>query len=105
VLGIFLPILPTTPLLLLTAACYARGSVRFYNWLLNNRLFGPFIRDWRVHKSLPLRTKVIILAVLWVTIITTSMFFIPVRIGQIAIYIVPIGVTYLMVRIPTRRTA
>ena len=46
-LGAVLPVLPTTPFLLLAAACYARASTRFYNWLLNNRLFGPSIEAWR----------------------------------------------------------
>lgn len=104
-LGIFLPVLPTTPFLLLTAACYARGSKRFYSWLLSNRFFGRYIRDWREHRSLPLKTKVTILVLLWGVIIVTSLFFIPVTVGKIAIFAVPIGVTYLMSRIPTREWA
>ena len=47
VIGIFLPVLPTTPFLLLAAACFARSSPRFYQWLINHRQLGPWIRDYR----------------------------------------------------------
>ena len=53
VLGLLLPVLPATPFLLLAAACFVRASVRFYNWLLNHRLFGPSVREWRNHRRLP----------------------------------------------------
>jgi uncharacterized membrane protein YbaN (DUF454 family) len=55
--GIFVPVLPTVPLWLLAAACFARSSVRVYNWLLNHRHFGPGIREWRHHRSIPWRAK------------------------------------------------
>lgn len=57
VLGIFLPVLPTTPFLLLAAACYARASRRIFSWLLNHRQFGPLIREWREHRAMPYRAK------------------------------------------------
>ncbi len=56
-LGTVLPVLPTVPFLLVAAACFARSSARFYDWLLGNRLFGPLIRDWRETRSIPLRAK------------------------------------------------
>ena len=68
ILGAFLPVLPTTPFLLLAAACYARGSTRFYNALLNNRAFGPLILEWRRHHSIPYRVKVIAIALMSVTL-------------------------------------
>lgn len=57
VLGIFLPVLPTTPFLLLAAACYARASRRVFHWLLAHRHFGPLIREWREHCAMPYRAK------------------------------------------------
>jgi len=56
-LGVFLPVLPTTPFLLLAAACFARSSRRIFNWLLNHPHFGPLIREWREHRSMPYRAK------------------------------------------------
>ena len=56
--GIFLPLLPTTPFLLLAAACYVRSSPRLYRWLMNHRWTGEYIRDYREKRGLPLRTKI-----------------------------------------------
>lgn len=57
VVGLFLPLLPTTPFMLLAAACYARASLRFYRWLTGHRLFGPPILEWRRHRAIPYRAK------------------------------------------------
>jgi uncharacterized membrane protein YbaN (DUF454 family) len=65
--GIFLPLLPTTPFLLLAAACFIRSSDRLYQWLIHNRWFGSYIRNYREHRSIPLRAKVIALILLWTT--------------------------------------
>lgn len=68
VAGAFLPLLPTTPFMLLAAACFARASTRFYNWLLNTRAFGPAILEWRLHRSIPYRVKLIAIATMLVTL-------------------------------------
>ena len=68
IVGIFLPILPTTPFLLLSAACYIRSSQRFYRWLISNRLFGDYIRNYIERRGVTLRVKVSCLAILWITI-------------------------------------
>ncbi|MDP2828888.1 MAG: YbaN family protein [Sulfuricellaceae bacterium] len=52
-LGIFLPVLPTTPFILLAAACFARGSTRLHDWLLSHRLMGEIVREWQEHRSMP----------------------------------------------------
>ncbi|MHC1681260.1 MAG: YbaN family protein [Methanomassiliicoccales archaeon] len=74
--GIFVPVLPTTPFLLLAAACYARGSQRFYCWLINNRLFGTYIRSYQEGRGLPLRVRAFTIIMLWLTIGSTVVLFI-----------------------------
>lgn len=58
-IGVVLPGLPTTPFVLLAAACYAKASPRLHGWLLNHRFLGPMVRDWEQHRSLTRRTKTV----------------------------------------------
>ncbi len=67
-LGVLLPVLPTTPFLLLSAALFFRSSQRMYIWLIGNRLLGPFIHNYRRFRAVPLRAKVSGLVFLWLTI-------------------------------------
>jgi len=74
IIGMAFPILPTTPFLLLSAACYVRSSEKAYNWLIYNRVFGKIIRDYREGKGLPIKIKVITIVLLWGTIIISILF-------------------------------
>lgn len=67
IVGIFVPLLPTTPFLLLAAALFFRSSPRAYAWLLNHKHLGSYIRDFRENHSMPLRAKVVALSLLWLT--------------------------------------
>lgn len=66
-IGIFLPLIPTTPLYLLGAECYLKSSKKFYNMLINNKIFGKYIRDYKKYKIISKKSKVIILILLWIT--------------------------------------
>lgn len=68
ILGIFVPLLPTTPFLLLAAAAFVRSSKSLHDWLLNHRWFGTYIRNYREHRAITLRAKVSTLTLLWGTI-------------------------------------
>ena len=57
-IGIALPLLPTTPFMILAAACFARSSPRLHDWLWHHRIFGPAIRDWREHGAIPRKAKI-----------------------------------------------
>jgi uncharacterized protein len=68
VAGMFIPLLPTTPFLLLAGVCFARSSKRAHAWLLNNRLCGDYIRNYRHHRSIKLSHKISAVSLLWITI-------------------------------------
>jgi len=76
-LGIFLPLLPTTPFYLLTAWLYMRGSERLYNKVMANNYFGTIVRSFQEDKSIPLKVKIISVATLWGTILLSA-FLVPV---------------------------
>lgn len=67
-IGIFLPLLPTTPFLLLAAALYFRGSPRMYQWLIRQKYLGSYIRQFREQKAIPLRAKCFSIALIWLTL-------------------------------------
>ena len=70
--GIFLPILPTTPLLLLAAFLFSKSSDRWHTWLLNHPKFGPYIRNFQENKIIPKRVKITAISMLWCTIIISA---------------------------------
>ncbi len=68
ILGAFLPVLPTTPLLLLAAALFLRGNRHLYEWLMHHPRLGPYISNFMEHKMIPVRIKVISISALWITL-------------------------------------
>ncbi len=101
IVGIFIPILPTTPFLLLAAACYARSSPRFYNWLMDNRWFGKYIKNYREGRGIPLKFKIFTISLLWVTILT-SIYFITKNVWiEIILITIAISVTIHILTIKT----
>jgi len=102
VIGIFLPVLPTTPFMLLAAACFARSSRRFYNWIMNNRIFGPLIQNWRKYRSIPRRAKWTAIFLMLSTFGASIIFFVPYFYLKIALAILCISMVIFMWRIPER---
>ena len=74
VVGIFLPLLPTTPFLLLAAALYFRSSPRLYDWLLTHPCLGPYIKNFREHKAIPLRVKIVSVSLVWITLLYCTIY-------------------------------
>jgi len=93
ILGIFLPLLPTTPFLLLAAALFARSSPRFYNWLLNNRWLGSYIRNYREGKGIPLKAKILSITLLWLVILYSAFFVLKKWSFRILLIFIAFGVT------------
>ena len=69
VLGLFLPLLPTTPFLLLASACYVRSSERLHGWLMGNRVLGAYIRNFQERRGIPLRGRVLTVVLLWLPLL------------------------------------
>src|SRR6056297_725152 len=74
IIGVFIPILPTTPFLLLSAACFARSSKKFYHWLLTNKWFGSYIKNYHEGKGITLPVKIIVITLLWITVLISILF-------------------------------
>ena len=74
IMGIFLPVLPTTPFLLLSAAMYMRSSQRLYEWLMSHKHLGAYIKNFREHKALPLRVKTVSVTMVWITLLYCAIF-------------------------------
>ena len=105
VIGIFVPVLPTTPFLLLAAICYLRGSPRLYNALLGNRFLGCYIRNYLEGRGMPLKMKIWTLSLLWIAIISTAVLATDSLIIRIILAVVLIGVTIHILTVKTKRGA
>jgi uncharacterized membrane protein YbaN (DUF454 family) len=104
ILGVFVPILPTTPFLLLAAVCYARSSHRFYYWLLNNKYFGNYIRNYRERRGMPLKGKALTLALLWATIGCSVVFAVETLLVRALLVVIAIGVSIHIFSLRTLHT-
>ena len=101
ILGIFLPLLPTTPFLLLAAACYIRSSERFYNWLMNNKWLGSYIKNYLEGKGISLKAKVLSISLLWITIGYSVVFVVDIFPIRVILILIAIGVTIHILSIRT----
>jgi len=102
IIGIFLPLVPTVPLLLLAAACFARSSERFHTWLIEHRHFGPLISDYLKGSGMPRRAKVSAITLVWLTIPPSALFVVPMLWGKILLFAVAAGITLYLLRLPTQ---
>jgi uncharacterized membrane protein YbaN (DUF454 family) len=103
IIGIFVPILPTTPFLLLAAACYMRSSERFYQWLIKNRIFGSYVRNYIEGRGMPVKLKIFIIFLLWLTIGLSITFGVQNTVVRIVLICVAIGVTIHICLIKKRK--
>lgn len=100
-LGLFLPLLPTTPFWLLTCWFYLRGSDRLYARVMRNPCFGGYVRGFMEEKAIPLRGKVVTVVVMWVSAFSTLFFLQAHWVIDFLIFMVAIGVTYYVLSFPT----
>jgi uncharacterized protein len=100
-LGIVLPGLPTTPFLLVAVYCFARSSEHFHSWLVHHRWFGSYVRNFEEGRGMTRRAKAGTLLIMWLTIGTTIIFLVPVRWGQVGMFLTAVAVTTYLLRLPT----
>ena len=103
-LGLFLPLLPTTPFLLLASSCFLRSSPRLQRWLANSRWFGPMIRDWDEHKALRRPVKVLAVAVVSAVLVLAAVRDLPwwVRTLIVALGLVGLVVVWRLPVVPAK---
>jgi len=104
VIGIFVPILPTTPFLLLAAFLFGRSSPRFYAWLHTNRWFGTYLANYRAGRGLPQREKVLTLVALWAAILLSVALALSSWWPRGVLLLIAVAVTVHLIRIPTYRS-
>jgi hypothetical protein len=93
ILGIFLPLLPTTPFLLLSATLFMKSSRRLYNWLMNHKYLGEYLKNYLEEKAISTKTKISTISFLWITITLSIIFIVEKLIFKILILAIAIAVT------------
>lgn len=100
--GLVLPVLPTTPFMLVAAACFARSSPRFHRWLLGHRTFGPIVSEWERHRAIAWRTKLWAIALMSGTLAASITFFVQGPWLQAALAFFGVMLALWLYRIPSR---
>ncbi len=101
VIGVFLPLLPTVPFLLLAVACFARSSVRFHRWLVEHSHLGPLLRDYLNGRGIPLRAKRMAIGMVWVSFPASTFLFAQALWLKILLMTVAVGITIYLLLLPT----
>lgn len=100
ILGVFLPLLPTTPFLLLASACFLRSSDRMHRWLRHHPIFGEYLRNFEDKRALPLRAKILSLVLLWPSM-TYSIYLVKPLLLKGMLLAIAVGVTVMILRMKT----
>lgn len=103
ILGIFLPLLPTTVFLLIAAFFYARSSEKFYLWLHHNKWFGAYLKNYREKKGISLKGKIFTILILWITILYSGIFMVSNIYIRLGLLLIALGVTTHLLTIPVFR--
>jgi len=98
-----MPVMPTTPFLLLATACFLRGSERMHRWMLTNRWFGDYLRRYREGRGIPVRTKIGAVAFLWAGIGVSATFFVESWLVRVVMFVVAVAVSVHIAMIGRRR--
>ena len=99
--GIFVPLLPTVPFLLLAAACFARSSDRFYDWLLSHKIFGPTLTTYLQGKGMPVRAKLWAISTVWASVLLSIFFLISNSYIEVLLAVIGLSLSFYFLRLPT----
>lgn len=100
-LGMFVPVLPTAPFVLLAAACFLRSSDRLHAWLVGHPRFGAHVADYLAGRGLRLRAKVLAVTTLWASVVLSAALFVPHVLADAALVAIAVAVTAYLLRLPT----
>lgn len=100
--GIFLPVFPTTPFVLVAATCFARSYRPFHEWMLANRILGPVVHEWHRYRSIPYRTKITAIGMMAVGLGTSTVLFIRPAWLQALVAVAGVALAIGIYRIPSR---
>lgn len=100
IVGIFLPLLPTTPFLLLASACFARSSKRAHDWLLSHGVFGEYLRNYEAGRGIPARAKALALVMMWSSLAYAAWRYDPLWL-RLLLLAVGTGVSIYLLKLPT----
>ncbi|MBN1634043.1 MAG: YbaN family protein [Ignavibacteria bacterium] len=100
-LGIFLPVLPSTVFFLMAAYLFARSSEKFYIWLHENKLFGRQLKNYREGRGMSIKTKVVLIVLLWISILISVLFAVENYVLKFILIVILFGVTVYLVRLKT----
>jgi uncharacterized membrane protein YbaN (DUF454 family) len=100
-IGIFLPILPTTPLVILAAACYYKSSDKLHTWILKNKWFGEMIKNYQAGKGLTKKTKIKAISLMWIMITISAVFYVQNSLIRAMMFGIALAVSTYLLRLPT----
>lgn len=103
IVGMFLPLLPTTIFFILAAWCFARSSQKFYHWIHHNRLFGKYISDYSSGRGMSVKSKIFSIAFLWAGILASYIFLTENIYVRILLLVIAVGVTWHLIAIKTAK--
>lgn len=101
IIGIALPVFPTTPFLLIAAVCYMKSSTKFYNWLINHKILGKYVKNYIEKRGLPLKTKITSISFFWIGTGTSTLIFAPFLWVKISIFTLLVLATIYILTLKT----
>lgn len=103
VIGIFLPVLPTTIFLILASACFIRSSPQANEWLRNHKILGMYIKNYQDKSGLTIKAKIFNITFLWIIISASAIFFMELWYIRLILFLIAVGVTIHLLKVKTKR--